>query len=372
VLPRVNHLLGRLCQPATRAPGRQKASEQENPQAAEDWYQGYRSGLSARVANRAGTLGHETCAQALSESSREGGHALRDRHVPTPHLHLDGMPLTYSLVSNPGERAQQRAIFLHGILGRGSNWQTFAKRLLEARPDFEALLVDLRMHGDSQELPPPHTLASAAADVGALIARPAPRPVRSLIGHSFGGKLAIRLLETGAPPGLRQVWVLDASPAERAERAEDDLIGRVLVALGELPPAVPTRSAFIAHLTDRRVERPIAQWLAKNLVRDEQGLRFAVELPAIAALLADHDRSDLWQVVEHPPPDLRLCFVLGGRSRSISNAARERLHGLADRGVIDVFVLPEAGHWLHTDDPNGLLEILAQRLVPAQAGGATP
>jgi esterase len=282
------------------------------------------------------------------------------------------MTLTYSLVSHPNPCAQQRAVFLHGILGRGNNWQTFAKRLLDARPDFEALLVDLRMHGDSQKLPPPHTLATAAADVGTLIARPGPTPVRAVIGHSFGGKLAIRLLETGVPAELRQVWVLDASPAARAERAPDDVIGRVLAALGELPPAVPTRSAFIAHLIDRGVDRSIAQWLAKNLVRDEQGLRFAMELPAIAALLADHDRSDFWRVVEHPPLDVRLCFVLGGRSRSISNAARERLHALAERGVIDVFVLPEAGHWLHTDDPNGLLEILAQRLVRAQDGGARP
>jgi esterase len=282
------------------------------------------------------------------------------------------MTLTYSLVSNPNASARQRALFMHGILGRGNNWQTFAKRLVEARPDFEALLVDLRMHGDSQDLPPPHTLAAAAADVETLIARPDPNPVRALIGHSFGGKLAIRLLETGVPSGLRQVWVLDASPAARGERQQDDLIGRVLAALGELPPAVPTRSAFIAHLIDRGVDRSIAQWLAKNLVRNEQGLRFAMELPAIAALLADHDRSDLWQVVERPPPDVRLCFVLGGRSRSISKTARDRLHALGERGVIDVFVLAEAGHWLHTDDPNGLLEILAQRLVRAEDGGARP
>jgi esterase len=282
------------------------------------------------------------------------------------------MTLTYSLVSNPASVARQRAIFLHGILGRGSNWQTFAKRLLEARPDFEALLVDLRMHGDSQKLPPPHTLAAAAADVGTLIARPDPKPVRALIGHSFGGKLAIRLLGTGDSSGLRQVWVLDASPAARGERAEGDLIGRVLAALAELPPAIPTRSAFIAHMTDRGVERSIAQWLAKNLVRGEQGLRFDMELPAIAALLADHDRNDFWQLVEHPPPAVRLCFVLGGRSQSISNDTRTRLHALAERGVIDVFVLPEAGHWLHTDDPNGLLEILAQRLVRMQEADATP
>jgi pimeloyl-ACP methyl ester carboxylesterase len=282
------------------------------------------------------------------------------------------MTLTYSLVSNPSADARQRLIFLHGILGRGSNWQTFAKRLLQARPDFEALLVDLRMHGDSQNLLPPHTLAAAAADVGALIVQPDPKPVRALIGHSFGGKLAMRLLETGDSSGVRQVWVLDASPAAREGREQGDLIGRVLAALGELPHAVPTRSAFIAHMTDRAVDRSIAQWLAKNLVRDEHGLHFAMELPAIAALLADHDRSDFWRVVQHPPPAIRLCFVLGGRSQSISSTARERLHALAERGVIDVFVLPEAGHWLHTDDPNGLLEILAQRLVRTQEGDASP
>ena len=58
-------------------------------------------------------------------------------------------------------------MFLHGILGRGSNWQTFAKRVCKARPEHGAVLPDLRMHGDSQALPPPHTLADGCRDVRA-------------------------------------------------------------------------------------------------------------------------------------------------------------------------------------------------------------
>ena len=70
------------------------------------------------------------------------------------------------LVAPTGASAPtQWLLVLHGILGSGVNWRTFAKRLVTARPEWGAVLVDLRMHGESQGAPPPHTLASAAVDV---------------------------------------------------------------------------------------------------------------------------------------------------------------------------------------------------------------
>ena len=49
-----------------------------------------------------------------------------------------------------GERPPQKwLLFLHGILGSGANWRSFARKILEPRPHWGALLVDLRMHGQS-------------------------------------------------------------------------------------------------------------------------------------------------------------------------------------------------------------------------------
>src|SRR5690606_3974496 len=97
-------------------------------------------------------------------------------------------------------RDGRRLYVLHGFFGQGRNWSSFARRLVELRPDWVVVLVDLRLHGDSLDLPGPHTLAAAAEDLvglheaaaaGAGNASDPPeagsaRP--ALLGHSFGGK----------------------------------------------------------------------------------------------------------------------------------------------------------------------------------------
>ncbi|QQR80105.1 MAG: hypothetical protein IPJ69_12345 [Deltaproteobacteria bacterium] len=50
-------------------------------------------------------------------------------------------------------------------MGRGRNWQRFATELVQRKPDIEAVLVDLRLHGESQGFDPPHTVRACGEDV---------------------------------------------------------------------------------------------------------------------------------------------------------------------------------------------------------------
>src|SRR5258706_330563 len=95
----------------------------------------------------------------------------------------------------------------HGILGSGANWRGIARKLVQRRPEWGVVLVDLPQHGQSERGEPPHDLAACAADMRALLVELG--DVIAIGGHSFGGKvmLATRGL---APPGLRQTWILDA------------------------------------------------------------------------------------------------------------------------------------------------------------------
>lgn len=36
--------------------------------------------------------------------------------------------------------------------------------------------------------------------------------------------------------------------------------------------------------------------------------------------------------------------------------------GMADRGVLEYHELPDAGHWVHVDNPQGLLDMIAPSL----------
>ncbi|CAN1797663.1 Abhydrolase domain-containing protein C22H12.03 [Linum perenne] len=109
------------------------------------------------------------------------------------------------------------AVLLHGILGSRKNWGTFAKRLAQEFPMWQFLLVDLRCHGDSASVSRrgPHSVASTALDVLKLVAHLRITP-RVLIGHSFGGKVVLSMVDQAAKPLARpiRVWVLDATPGK--------------------------------------------------------------------------------------------------------------------------------------------------------------
>jgi esterase len=269
--------------------------------------------------------------------------------------------LAHQLVQHEVAAPKHWVVFIHGVLGRGANWQGFARKLVTARPELGALLVDLRMHGESQAMPPPHTFEAATRDVLALLDVALSEPVLAVVGHSYGGKVALKLLEA-RPELAHEAWVLDASPSARGERSGADSTQRVLDSLTGLPETFPSRNAFAETLTARGVAPALGAWLAKNLKREGSALRFGLDLEAITELLADHDRQDLWPVVEASNRAAKLRFVLGGRSTTISAETRARLTELASRDVIELMTLPDAGHWLHADDPDGLLDLLQKRL----------
>jgi esterase len=72
--------------------------------------------------------------------------------------------LSHTSVAAPGAHPRSWLCILHGSFGAGRNWATVVRRLVAARKDWGAVLVDLRLHGASQGFPPPHTLAACADD----------------------------------------------------------------------------------------------------------------------------------------------------------------------------------------------------------------
>src|SRR5262245_5944599 len=124
------------------------------------------------------------------------------------------MTLAYDTVVDEGATPSRFVYMLHGVFGSGRNWAGVARRLVRARPQLGVRLIDLRQHGSSQNFAPPHTLAAAAADLSQL-ARELNEEPAVVLGHSFGGKVALMYArEHGAQ--LEQVWIVDSTPEARA------------------------------------------------------------------------------------------------------------------------------------------------------------
>jgi len=269
----------------------------------------------------------------------------------------------HALVAAEGAPPAGWLLFLHGILGSGANWRTIARRLVAARPDWGAVLVDLRMHGRSQGAPPPHTLEAVAADLERLAADLAGRGMRvaGVIGHSFGGKAALAL-RARAPEGLVETWVLDASPSARAgalapagtppPSSPSGDPGDVLLMLEALPGQFSSRDDFLAAVTGRGFSRPLGEWLAMNL-----------DLGGIRALLGDYYAQDLWPAVESSALPGALRFAVAGRSQAVSEADRARLEALASGDRIALHLIRDAGHWLHMEAPDALLALFSDELT---------
>jgi pimeloyl-ACP methyl ester carboxylesterase len=255
-------------------------------------------------------------------------------------------------------------LVLHGIYGSGANWRTFARQLGARRPDWGLVLVDLRQHGQSQGAPGPHTVTAAARDLAALdtLLKEQGRVVRAVCGHSFGGKVA---LEYRAPAGseLAQTWVIDASPGARPEALSDphNTVARVLAMLDELPGRFTDRDDFIRQVEDRGLARPLGQWLAMNLVRQDGAYVSRLDLASMRALLTDYYGLDSWPALESGAGEVHM--VIAGKSSAVSPEDRARLDELGRASAsVTVTYIPESGHWVHIEAPDALLDMVAAGL----------
>ena len=251
-----------------------------------------------------------------------------------------------------GPAPARLAVFLHGILGSGRNWASIARRVVDHRPEWTAALVDLRMHGDSTGFEPPHTVVTAADDVIRLLERLNPGQA-VIIGHSFGGKVALECSRRWDGP-LRQIWVMDAVPSAGLSRGS---AAPMIETLGRLPDRYESREELVTILVGEGFAHRVASWMATNIGPTDDGLRWRFSLPAIRDMLADFAATDLWSVVEDADSAVELHFVRATQSEYIVGADRERL--LAEAGGRRVHVHDvEGSHWLNVDNPDALVELL--------------
>lgn len=241
-------------------------------------------------------------------------------------------------------------LFLHGILGSGANLRGLAQAFVRSDPSLSVVLVDLRLHGRSRAFAAPHDVRACARDLVAL-ERTLSWPVTGVLGHSFGGKVA--LAYHAERPNLSRVITLDSDPGSRPDRIGSEQTTAVLEMLARMPAHYPRREEFIDLVQSEGHSRGVADWLAMNLVRDASGFALQIDLAGIHALLDSYFGTDLWPVLGHSTAQLDV--VIGGRSRVWDEPQRARVEALAaQQSQLRVHLLPSAGHWVHVDDPVGL------------------
>lgn len=274
------------------------------------------------------------------------------------------MLLHHDLVTAPGATPTKALLFLHGILGSGGNLRSHARTFVTAKPEYLAVLIDLRAHGESLGVEGADTVANAAEDV-AQTSRLLGVSVTGVVGHSFGGKVALALAQ--AHPELLDVMTLDSAPGPRLDARGSEATVRVVSMLQSMQGPWPTREAFVQEVESHGQSRGLAQWLGMNLARKPEGFVFRLELTRILTLLDDYFAVDLWPLVERAAQTRlgpRFHLVIGTQSKVYEHDDRIRAQTLESEsdGYVTVDLL-DAGHWVHVDDPQGVSAVIARRFT---------
>jgi len=272
-------------------------------------------------------------------------------------------------------------LFLHGLLGNGKNLRAPAKRLVQAHPHLSALLLDIRGHGSSAAVSfsPPHTLHSAAQDIAQTLSHlrlnSSNTALVGVIGHSFGGRLALQYVQDSlkqhcasnsnngstdviiSPP--KGLWLLDTYP-----NVANQTVANVLAAISRVPLPIESKSDLVSFLTQKHnIDAATAAWMTTNLIKDTGGFRFKFDLPVILDLIDDCKRQDYFETLKDirdlSAASCQVNLVQAGRNDAWKNTAVSEMLAKAEGvGEVKVHLLPNAGHWVHVDDLDGLMNLI--------------
>ncbi len=258
-----------------------------------------------------------------------------------------------------GAAARREAWVLHGIFGAGRNWWSFARSAVLRWPEWRFVLVDLRHHGRSLAAPPPDSLDAVAGDLGELAAQRGVGP-ELLIGHSFGGKVALAALARGIILP-REVWLMDSNPElgpPRGSARDQQPAARMLAAIASLPQPLSSRGLAAGELMARGVEEPVARWLATSLQRVEAGFAFPFPLPRLRELLDSYWDFDGWRALRGAKGRAQVHLVMGEHSQHFPDSARSVVAKAHAEQVLISHELAGAGHWVQADAPEALLGLM--------------
>lgn len=236
---------------------------------------------------------------------------------------------------------------MHGLFGTLDNWQTLARRWADA--GHRVVSVDLRNHGRSFHSAE-HSYELMAQDVQSLFDDLQLGPNTTLMGHSMGGKVAMRFA-LDFPDRLAKLIVVDIAPRLSDMAHQDDILaGLNAVHLSQLESRQQADEALAQHIPQPGVR----QFLLKNLYRrDDNSFAWRQNLAALT-----ENMVAIGAEISAPAPFLKpALFIRGGKSDYIS--AEDKLYGippLFPNSQVETIV--NAGHWVHAEKPDEVFELV--------------
>lgn len=231
-------------------------------------------------------------------------------------------------------------VVLHGLFGISDNWAALAKRWAN---DFTVYTLDLRNHGQS-----PHSdewsYTAMADDVIEFFGTERLHDI-VLLGHSMGGKTAMRLA-LDYPMAISKLIVADIAPRVYPVGQQDVVAALLAVELEKLESRKDAEVILRAHLKDEGT----IQFLLKNLYWREfkdgtKKLDWRFNLDVISK-----NMHIVAEPTETPAPcEIETLFIRGAKSNYVTDEDAATLPSIFPHSSL--ITIPDAGHWVHAEQP---------------------
>lgn len=260
------------------------------------------------------------------------------------------MELNYKLL---GDKSNPPIIILHGLFGMLDNWQTIGRKLADK---YAVWLIDQRNHGKS-----PHSLEFdyyiLADDLNYFIQQHQIPQLEALIGHSMGGKVAMRFA-IEQPTKLKKMLIADIAPKVYTAQGHDEIFRALFdIDLSKIQSRQEAETAFMAHISDPAVY----QFILKNLTRDTNGnYVWKFNFEAIYYNYAEIINNPLGKYDHCATSTL---FLKGGNSPNYIHLPDDEVIIKQYFPNAQIQIIENAGHWIHAEQPEAFLSAVNQWLA---------
>jgi esterase len=236
----------------------------------------------------------------------------------------------------------------HGVFGMLDNWHNIAQQL---SIHYHVVAFDARNHGKSFH----HPDASYHAMVQdiRLLMEFLNHDRIILMGHSMGGKTAMKFVDT-YPENVSKLIVVDIAP--KAYRPSHQTF---INAFKEIPfDRISNRKDADIAFSEYSQDLAIRQFLLKNLEsKPEGGYQLRININAIESHYLEIIGDISFQNTHQHPT----YFIAGATSSYILPEDHSRIQNTFPK--VQFYTIAEAGHWVHAEQPQAFLNVLQDCLL---------
>ena len=230
-------------------------------------------------------------------------------------------------------------LIVHGLYGSARNWSVISKRMSDSR---RVIAVDQRNHGDSPWFDT-HSYLDMAQDLAQVVEHNgAPMDI---VGHSMGGKAAMILALT-RPDLVKRLLVADIAPVAYGHDQSQYIQAMQSIDLTHMEKRSEVAQALSKHVTDPALQSFFTQSL------DMGNKRWKLNLDVL--------QRDMNHVLGFPEVtgsfDKPTLFLSGANSQYVLPDHRPKIKALFPNAVFAK--IPNAGHWLHAEQPRAFEQTL--------------